>query len=69
MTIFDLYYFQESVEGGQLSFDYTIKKGALKKKNAIKILEIAEYPLEVIKEAQRLADQFEEEKTKSLKVT
>ena len=62
---FDLYYFQESVEGGQLSFDYTIKKGALKKKNAIKILEIADYPPEVIKEAQRLANQFEEEKIKS----
>ena len=60
---FDLYYFQESIEEDTLSFDYTLKKGALQKKNAIRILEIAGYPKEVITEAQQLSVQFEKEKT------
>ena len=60
---FALYYFQERVEEEKLSFDYTIKKGALKKKNAIKILEIAGYPKAIIAEAERLSLQFEKDKT------
>lgn len=61
-TGFDLYYFQGSIEEETLSFDYKLKKGALKKKNAIKILEIAGYPKEVIAAAQELSVQFEKEK-------
>jgi len=60
---FDLHYFQESIEAETLSFDYKLKKGALQKKNAIRILEIAGYPKEVIAEAQELSVHFEKEKT------
>lgn len=59
---YDLYYFQESIENQSLSFDYTLKQGALKNKNAIAILELAGYPSTVIEEAKNIADKFEKEK-------
>ncbi len=59
---YDLYYFQESIENQNLSFDYTLKQGALKKKNAIAILELAGYPPTVIQEAKSIANKFEKEK-------
>ena len=59
---FDLYYFQESIENQSLSFDYTLKQGALKNKNAIAILELAGYPSTVIQEAKSIANKFEKEK-------
>ena len=59
---FDLYYFQESIENQSLSFDYTLKQGALKNKNAIAILELAGYPDKVIQEAKTIATKFEKEK-------
>ncbi|MEM1321833.1 MAG: DNA mismatch repair protein MutS [Bacteroidota bacterium] len=59
---FDLYYFQESIDNQSLSFDYTLRQGALQKRNAINILEIAGYPASIVEEAQRLALQFENEK-------
>jgi len=62
---YDLYYFQERIENETLSFDYQLRKGALKKKNAIKILEIAGYPSSIISEAKRLAEELEKEKTQS----
>lgn len=52
---FELYYFQESVENHQLTFDYRIKKGRLQQRNAIKILEIMGYPESIIAEANQLA--------------
>ena len=45
---FKLYHFTESVEGNMLHFDHTLKKGPLKTRNAIKILEINGYPQEII---------------------
>ena len=62
---YDLYYFQERIENETLSFDYQLRKGALEKKNAIKILEIAGYPTSIITEAKRLAEELEKEKTQS----
>ncbi|MEZ5038764.1 MAG: hypothetical protein R2828_02700 [Saprospiraceae bacterium] len=63
---YDLYYFQERIENQSLSFDYTLRQGALKKKNAIHILEIAGYPTEIIAEAKDLAAKFEQEKIKPI---
>ncbi len=51
---YDLYYFCESVSNKSIDFDYVLKKGKLQQTNAIKILEINDYPVEVIKEAKRL---------------
>lgn len=60
---FDLYYFQESITDNSLSFDYQLKKGILRKSNAIKILEITGYPTSITKEAMALANKLADEKT------
>jgi DNA mismatch repair ATPase MutS len=52
---YDLYHFSESVEGKELLFDHTLKDGPLKTRNAITILEIADYPKEIVDEARRLS--------------
>jgi len=59
---YDLYYFQESVANENLTFDYQLKQGELKEKNAIKILELAGYPKSVVEEAKILADKIEQNK-------
>lgn len=45
---FKLYHFTESIENNKLLFDHKLKKGPLKTRNAIKILEINGYPKEII---------------------
>ncbi|MEM7108343.1 MAG: DNA mismatch repair protein MutS [Bacteroidota bacterium] len=52
---YDLYHFTEIIENNKLHFDHTIKPGALKTRNAIKLLELAEYPTEVLDEAKRIS--------------
>lgn len=52
---YDLFHFTESVENNKLHFDHIIKAGPLKTKNAIKILELANYPADITKEARRLS--------------
>ena len=51
---YELYYFSESVKEGVLSFDYKLKKGIATEHNAIKILELCEYPVGLIREAHSL---------------
>jgi hypothetical protein len=46
-----LYHFEEHVENDKLIFDYKLKNGALKTRNAIKILELYKYPGEIITDA------------------
>ena len=48
---FDLYHFSEIVKENNVDFDYKLKGGKLKNRNAIKILQINEYPENVITEA------------------
>lgn len=60
---YELHYFQEKIENETLSFDYKLRQGALEKRNAINILDLAGYPKEIIVEAKRLATEFEREKT------
>ena len=48
---YDLYYFSESVQEDILSFDYKVKKGIANERNAIKMLEIFEYPEDIIRDA------------------
>lgn len=48
---YELYHFSEIVSDETLHFDHKLKKGKLKTRNAIKILEIYDYPSEIIKEA------------------
>ena len=51
---FDLYHFSESIENDQLHFDHKIKPGPLLTGNAIKILEMSNYPEKIINEARNL---------------
>lgn len=48
---FDLYHFSETIENDQLIFDHKIKPGKPKSGNAIKILEMYNYPLEIIEDS------------------
>ncbi len=52
---FDLYHFTDSIENDKLHFDYKIKAGQLKTRNAIKLLEMSNYPKEITEEANRLS--------------
>ena len=56
---FDLYHFSEMVDKQTVAFDYKLKNGKLKNRNAIKILEINGYPPEIIDEAITLARVFD----------
>jgi hypothetical protein len=55
---YDLYHFSETVAAQELIFDHTIKKGPLKTRNAIKILEINDYPASIIADANATVDQL-----------
>ena len=48
---FELYHFSETIENDQLIFDHKIKPGKPKSGNAIKILELYNYPLEIIEDS------------------
>lgn len=64
---FDLYHFSEMVDKQTVAFDYKLKNGKLKNRNAIKILEINGYPPEIINEAISLARLFDNSAALSLK--
>ena len=57
---FDLYHFSESLADNNIIFDYELKNGKLEKRNAIRILEMSEYPKEIIEEANLIAKQLDE---------
>jgi DNA mismatch repair ATPase MutS len=52
---YDLYHFTETIENDELNFDHKIKSGQLKTRNAIKLLELSNYPVEIISEAQKIS--------------
>ncbi|MFJ9462171.1 MutS-related protein [Viridibacillus arvi] len=52
------YHFSESIENGQVHFDYKIHSGPSKTKNAIKLLEILDYPQSITNKANGLAEHF-----------
>ena len=53
---YDLYHFCETVTDNKLSFDYTLKPGVVKEGNAIRILELCNYPKDVIDVARTVAN-------------
>ena len=57
-STYNLYHFTEVVESETIAFDYKIKAGNLKTTNAIKILELNDYPDEVLLEATQLSKQI-----------
>lgn len=55
---YDLFHFTEIVVDGVVHFDYKLKNGELKTRNAIKILEINGYPEDLIKEANEISNKI-----------
>ena len=54
---FDLYHFSEVVSDGNIDFDYKLKPGKLKNRNAIRILEMNGYPEKIINEALKISQE------------
>ena len=52
---YELYHFTETIANDELIFDHKLKEGPLKTKNAIKILEMSNYPKKIIEEAIRIS--------------
>jgi DNA mismatch repair ATPase MutS len=59
---YELYHFSEKVNNNTVGFDYKLKNGKLKHRNAIRILEINDYPSEVVEEAFSITKKLDEEK-------
>ncbi len=59
-----LYHFSEQVDERNISFDYKIKPGKMKTRNAIKILELNAYPAALIAEARRLAEEMDKKRVR-----
>ena len=56
---YELYHFSEKVDNKTVDFDYKLKEGKLKNRNAIRILEINDYPKDIIKEAIEISKELE----------
>jgi len=52
---YELYHFAETIENDEFHFDHKLKAGPLKTSNAIKILEMYNYPAEIIEEAESIS--------------
>jgi len=59
---FSLYHFAEKIENDKITFDYKLKPGNLETTNAIRILDINDYPNELITEALRLSEEMKRQK-------
>ena len=53
---YELYHFSEKVDDRTVDFDYKLKEGKLKNRNAIKILQINDYPDTIVKEAIEISE-------------
>ncbi|NOY09469.1 MAG: DNA mismatch repair protein MutS [Spirochaetes bacterium] len=56
---YELYHFSEKVDNKGIDFDYKLKNGKLKNRNAIRILEINGYPENIIKEAIEISKELD----------
>lgn len=57
---YELYHFSEIIREKNVSFDYKLKEGKLKSRNAIRILQINDYPDDLIYEAIEIAKNLDE---------
>ncbi|HWL13041.1 MAG TPA: DNA mismatch repair protein MutS, partial [Ureibacillus sp.] len=60
--LYNNYHFHEIVQDDGVSFDYKIHSGPSTTKNAIKLLEVMEYPSPITELANALANEFEEKR-------
>lgn len=56
---YDLYHFSEMVDHKTVAFDYKLKGGKLKNRNAIRILQINDYPESIINEAIEISEELD----------
>lgn len=56
--VYTNYHFRESIKDGEVLFDYKIHKGPSETRNAIKLLEILDYPERITTQASQLARHF-----------
>lgn len=56
--VYDNYHFEETIEAGDISFNYLLKAGRAQSRNAIRLLEAMGYDRRVIKETEDLAEHF-----------
>lgn len=56
---YELYHFSEKVDNNTVDFDYKLKNGKLKNRNAIRILQINDYPQSIIDEALELSKELD----------
>ncbi|WP_405567688.1 MutS-related protein [Polaribacter sp. Asnod6-C07] len=56
---YELYHFSETINEKNVDFDYKLKIGKLQKRNAIRILEINDYPKEIVNEAIKIAKELD----------
>jgi MutS domain V len=56
---YNMYHFSEQVDDKTVDFDFKLKEGKLKNRNAIKILEINDYPKQIITEAIELSKELD----------
>lgn len=56
---YELYHFTEIIENDKLNFDHKIKAGQLKTRNAIKLLELSNYPSDIINEAKQISESLQ----------
>ena len=66
---FDLYHFSEQVDNQTVDFDYKLKPGKLKNRNAIRILKLNGYPDSVISEAMEIANRLDKISTENTSKT
>lgn len=57
---YELYHFSEIVKDNNVDFDYKLKEGKLKNRNAIRILQINDYPNDLINEAIEISKKVDE---------
>lgn len=57
---YELFHFSETVNNKTVGFDYKLKEGKLKNRNAIRILEINDYPQEIVAEALGISKELDE---------
>jgi DNA mismatch repair ATPase MutS len=57
---YEFYYFSEDIDDNTgLSFDYKLKKGVSKTRNAIRLLEYIGYPNEIIQKSYKKSEKLE----------
>jgi DNA mismatch repair ATPase MutS len=52
---YELYHFSEIINKNKIDFDYKLKGGRLQNRNAIRILDINDYPKEIVNEAMAIS--------------